>query len=509
MSFARVYSAQARTTGSSIVSVETDISRGLHSFSIVGLPDKGIEEAKDRVAAAIKNSGYVSPKTKNQKVTTSLAPADIKKEGSLFDVPIALSYLLACGDISFDPENSIFVGELSLDGSIRPIQGALPLTLEAQRRGFKNIFIPKDNAKEAALVRGVTIYPTETLSQIVRHITVNIHDQKSIVPQPQTQISDHYSPEQCISTIAGQGMAKRALEIAAAGGHNLALYGPPGTGKSLLAKALTGLVPHLSFEEIIEVTSLYSSAGVLKHIISQPPFRSPHHTSSYSSIVGGGPQLRPGEITLAHRGILFLDEFLEFDRRVIDALREPLEERHLTITRNKGSITYPANTQLVIAMNPCPCGNFGIVNRKCRCTATTILQYQKKLSGPIIDRIDIWSEVHSIEHDQLHSNITSESSTTVRERVVQARLRQYTRYGERRTNSEIRLPEFQTKIKTTAAAQNTLVAYCNKFNISARSHHRIIKVAQTIADLQQKTSIDEEAVLEALQFRYKQETRTD
>ncbi|MFA6000485.1 MAG: YifB family Mg chelatase-like AAA ATPase, partial [Candidatus Paceibacterota bacterium] len=365
MSFAKVYSAQVNLLKGVIVTIEVDLSRGLHSFSVVGLPDKAVDESKDRVSGAIKNSGFKSPKAQNQKIIVSLSPADLKKEGPFFDLAIAIGYLKATGDVKFDSEKKIFLGELGLDGTLRSIRGALPLVQEAKRKGFTEIFLPKENATEAALVEGIKIFGAKNLAEVIEHIDESRKklDKKArkITLQPKTRIT--YTKENKISDfsdIRGQEGAKRGLEIAAAGGHNIAMYGPPGTGKTMLARAFAGLLPDLTLEEVLEITGIHSVAGAVQdELVCTPPFRSPHHTSSYVSIIGGGTYPKPGEVTLAHKGVLFLDEFPEFEKRVLESLRQPLEDNVVSISRAKGTALFPSNFILVAAMNPCPCGNLG------------------------------------------------------------------------------------------------------------------------------------------------------
>jgi len=536
MSFSKVYSAQANLTGANIISIEVDLSRGLHSFAIVGLPDKAVEESRDRISAAIKNSGFTSPKSKNQKVVISLAPADLKKEGPAFDVPMALAYLLACDDIEFNPEKKLFLGELSLDGELRPITGILPLAREAQKQGFEEIFVPAANAREAALISGITVYGANNLGEIIDHVdekkkreSDNNEEKQRIddgtedgeeepepyifklAPQPPTQPKEESQIlEIDFADIQGQETSKRALEIAAAGGHNIAMYGPPGTGKTMLAKAFSCLLPKLSFDEALEVTSIHSVAGILKtDIVTLPPFRAPHHTSSYVSIVGGGSIPKPGEITLAHRGVLFLDEFPEFDRKVIDSLRQPLEERVVTISRAKGTMTFPAHIILMVAMNPCMCGNYGIKGKECKCSAFTLGRYQRRISGPIIDRIDLWTEVSAINHRALTEGKRGiETSKKIRERVIEARKRQRERFKNHprniTLNSEMSARDVHEYIKLEPEARETLAEAGEKLQLSGRAHHRLMKLAQTIADLQGKEKVTLEAVLEALQYRPKQ-----
>ena len=520
MSFAKTYSAQTVGLGAKIIDVEVDLSKGLHSFMIVGLPDKGVEESRDRVSAAIKNSGFTSPKSQNQKVVVSLAPADLKKEGPVFDIAISLAYLLASEDVSFDPEKKLFLGELSLDGNLRGVNGVLPIVAEAKSRGFSEIFVPKDNAKEAALVSGVKIYAADTLKEIIDHInekrSLKKEDavkpiQKKIGQMPQTQIvlEDEETFTVDFSEIKGQESAKRGLEIAAAGGHNIAMYGPPGTGKTMLAKAFSHILPPLSYEEILEITSIHSVAGILKKdIITKSPVRNPHHTASYVSIVGGGTTPKPGEVTLAHKGVLFLDEFPEFERKVIETLREPLEEGEISISRARGTHTFPANFILIAAMNPCPCGNLGSKTKDCICKPMDLARYQRKISGPIVDRIDMWVEVSQIDYEKLSDTktVTSESAG-IKSRVIQAREIQKTRFAKAerkiKTNSEMGAKDIGELIRLDEKVRELLNTSAKKLNLSARAYHRVVKLARTIADLESSKEISASHILEALQYRPK------
>ena len=520
MSFSKVYSAQSSLLKAQIIDIEVDLSKGLHSFSIVGLPDKAVEEARDRMSAAIKNSGFKSPKSKNQKVIVSLAPADIKKEGPVFDVAIALGYLLASDDIRFDPKNKLFLGELSLDGELRKINGALPLVREAQKRGFTEVFLPKENAEEGALIEGVIVYGARSLKEIVKHLNEKKDSSDGKVEenifkidiQPKTSVNHNRKIYEIdFADVQGQEGAKRGLEIAAAGGHNVAMYGPPGTGKTMLAKAFCGLLPELSFEEMLEATSIHSVAGLLKDaLIIEPPFRSPHHTSSYVSLVGGGATPKPGEITLAHRGVLFLDEFPEFDRRVIDSLRQPLEDKIISVSRARGTAHFPAHFILIAAMNPCPCGNFGTAGKECSCSPLNLQRYQRKISGPIVDRIDLWIEVSKVDHKKLTDKIdTNKMTEKLRERVVKAREIQkgrFTKYNlPMSLNSELRGKDLSLYVLLDDKVKNILDTSATKLDLSARAYHRIIKIARTIADLEQSENILPNHMLEALQYRPKRQ----
>ena len=509
MSFAKVYSAQTHLLNAEIISVEIDTSKGLNAFTTVGLPDKAVEESRDRVSAAIKNTGFEPPKKKNKKTVISLAPADLKKEGPLFDLPIALSYLLAEGDVNFDPKGKIFVGELALDGEVRPIKGALPLAEKAKREGFDEIYVPEENAREAALISGIKVFPVKNLKQTITHLdSAQRENEKDsgIKPLPQTKIKkvvDAIAID--FSDVRGQESAKRGLEIAAAGRHNAVMFGPPGTGKTMLARAFRSILPDLNYDEVLEVTSIHSVAGTLSDpLVTRPPLRTPHHTSSHVSLVGGGAFPRPGEITLAHKGVLFLDEFPEFERRVIEAMRQPLEDRVVSITRAKGSAQFPANFILLAAMNPCPCGNFG-TDKECICTPTNLERYKRKVSGPIVDRVDIWLEVGQIEHSKLSEKRSGEESKEILDRVENARKIQEKRFKKLgKTNSEMSVRELENHVKLDPKVQELLDSSAKKLDLSPRSYHRVIKLARTIADLDNQDNITENHILEALQYRPKQ-----
>jgi magnesium chelatase family protein len=504
MSFSKVYSAQNELLKVATISVETDISRGLHSFNIVGPADKAVEEARDRVSAAIKNSGFESPKSHNHKIIISLAPAGVEKQGTHFDLAIALSYLMAKGEIEFDPERKLFLGELSLDGKLRPVRGVLPIARFAKEKGFKEIFVPIENAREAALIDGVLVYAVKDLKQVIEHLT----GEEALDAEEVTKLDEKIviTPTD-FADVRGQERAKRGLLIAAAGGHNVAMYGPPGTGKTMLAKAFAGILPPLTFEETLEATGIHSVAGTLQEtFIINPPFRAPHHTASYVSLVGGGTTPRPGEITLAHRGVLFMDEFPEFERRVIESLRQPLEDKVIAVSRAKGTAHFPANVLLVAAMNPCPCGNYGFRGKPCICTPSVLQRYRRKMSGPIIDRIDIWVEVDRILPHELGSDgQTGEESKIFRDKVEKARKTQEERFKNLkiRKNGEMGAKELILHVHLEKEAEKALNLAAERLGFSPRVYHRMIKVARTIADLEGSDIVKANHVLEAVEYRPK------
>ena len=513
MSFSRVYSAQTHLLKGKIVTVEVDITKNtLHAFTLVGLPDKAVDESKDRMSSALKNSGFKSPKNQNQKIVISLSPADLKKEGPYFDLAIALAYLLSAEEIDFNPKGKIFLGELSLNGELQPIKGVLPLTEQAKQKGFKEIFVPIMNAPEAALVKGITVFGAKTLKEVIEHLHVSDKEEtKSLIsPQEPTQIIRRDLIHDIdFSDIKGQESAKRGLEIAAAGGHNIALSGPPGTGKTMLARVFSHILPELNNEDILEITGIHSIVGLLDDsLVTEPPFRAPHHTASYVSMIGGGTNPKPGEVTLAHKGVLFLDEFPEFEKRVLEALRQPLEDNIVSISRARGSAIFPSNFILVAAMNPCPCGNKGNKDKICICRPNDLDRYARRISGPIIDRIDLWVTVGNVDYKKLSDEVVrSEKTPTIRKRVKQARLIQEKRFKNTKrkikTNSEMNVKDLSQMVKLSKEVRELLDDSAEHLALSARAYHRVIKIARTIADLENSPEVEANHILEAIQYRPK------
>lgn len=511
MSVATLESAHILGLTAEPITVEVDVSSGLYSFSIVGLPDKAIDESKDRIIAALKNSGLKNPKTENHKVTVSLLPAQVKKEGSYFDVPILLTYLVASKQLSIKKDIGWFVGELSLTGEILPMRGVLSIAECAKKNNVKSLYVPQGNAREAALVEGLTVYGCKNIQELVLHLGGTIDGVNTIVDiiqTPQTEIV-YVTPESYLDfkDVKGQETAKRALEIAAAGGHNIALYGPPGTGKTMLARAFTGILPPLTKEEALEVTRIHSVSQQKTSLITHPPFRSPHHTSSYVSLVGGGANPKPGEVTLAHHGVLFLDEFPEFDKKVIESLREPLEEGSISVARAKGTFLFPASCTLVASMNPCPCGYLESKLKRCVCKPSDIDKYARKLSGPIMDRIDMWVPVQHINYDTLAEARVGEESSLVRDRVLKARAFAKKRFGENSTlltkNKDMRAKDIDKYVPLSEDVLTLMKQLSTSYALSPRAYHRVLRLARTIADLKGEEVVSKADILEAFQYRPK------
>jgi len=506
---ARVFSCAVIGLEGVVIEVEVDTNQGLPAVIIVGLPDTAVQESRERVQSAIKNSGFMFPR---KRVTVNLAPAAVRKEGPAYDLPIAVGTLIASGQIpALSVENSLFVGELSLDGSVRHVRGVLPMAAVAREQGFNRIFVPEMDAPEAALIPDIEVIPVPSLDKLHDHLSGGLQ----IPAMDYTPPDDHqHSPLLTdFADIKGQEHVKRALEVSAAGGHNLLMNVQPGAGKPLIARAMPGILPKMMVEEALDVTRIYSIADQLPGdvpLIQQRPFRAPHHTISHAGLVGGGNWPNPGEISLAHRGVLFLDEFPEFGSRVLEVLRQPLEDKHVTISRAQGSLTFPADFQLIAAMNPCPCGYFGDNLKECTCSNQVITRYQKRISGPMLDRIDIHIEVPRVDYDQLSDDRLGEASTIVQARVEMAREIQRNRFTETPNqqmsitcNAGMRPAQVRAFCQLDTASNALMRTAMNQMQLSARAYHRVLKLSRTIADLAGDENITPTHLAEALQYRPK------